>query len=94
MTDAPDTLTATTVHDHPFTPKGEWWSLCEICNLGRASHSMPSPQHDPPWTRPPVIGNTDRDEPDDDDEDLPIVTNEDTMLDAQMHIKSKDAECP
>lgn len=27
--------------DHPFTPKGEWWSLCGYkgCNLAESAHS-------------------------------------------------------
>jgi hypothetical protein len=27
------------VNDHPFEPRGEWWSLCKHCGLARASHS-------------------------------------------------------
>lgn len=27
------------VADHPFVPKGEWWSLCKTCNLGEAAHA-------------------------------------------------------
>lgn len=26
------------VGDHPFDPKGEWWSLCKHCGLARAAH--------------------------------------------------------
>lgn len=28
------------INDHPFAPKGEWWSLCAYpnCNLGEAAH--------------------------------------------------------
>jgi hypothetical protein len=25
--------------DHPFEPRGEWWSLCRHCNLSEAAHS-------------------------------------------------------
>lgn len=84
---ARDTPKATTVHDHPFEPIGEWWSLCKHCKLGRASHSMLSPEHDPPHMRPPAGEHTDEDDDHGPDEDLPIVTNEDTMLDAQMHLQ-------
>jgi hypothetical protein len=24
--------------DHPFKPKGEWWSLCVECNLAESTH--------------------------------------------------------
>lgn len=27
------------INDHPFEPRGEWWSLCKHCGLARASHS-------------------------------------------------------
>lgn len=27
------------VGDHPFEPRGKWWSLCKVCGLARASHS-------------------------------------------------------
>lgn len=27
------------IDDHPFEPRGEWWSLCKICGLARAAHS-------------------------------------------------------
>jgi hypothetical protein len=30
--------------DHPYTPRGEWWSLCEICSLARAAHSSSTPE--------------------------------------------------
>lgn len=26
------------IKDHPFTPRGEWWSLCRVCNLSEAAH--------------------------------------------------------
>lgn len=26
------------VGDHPFDPRGEWWSLCKHCGLARAAH--------------------------------------------------------
>lgn len=26
------------VTDHKFQPKGEWWSLCAICNLAQSAH--------------------------------------------------------
>lgn len=84
--DAPDTIKATIVHDHPFEPvDGVWWKLCRHCHLGRASHSMPcDPQFDPPHRRPPGDRPTDEGDDHDEDEDLPILTNEITMLDAQM----------
>jgi hypothetical protein len=25
--------------DHPFEPKGEWWSLCKHCNLAESTHA-------------------------------------------------------
>jgi hypothetical protein len=24
--------------DHAFVPRGEWWSLCDICNLAESAH--------------------------------------------------------
>jgi hypothetical protein len=30
--------TPSMVADHPFEPKGEWWSLCMYCNLSEAAH--------------------------------------------------------
>lgn len=24
--------------DHPFEPKGEWWTLCKHCNLAESAH--------------------------------------------------------
>jgi hypothetical protein len=24
--------------DHEFLPRGEWWSLCEICHLAESAH--------------------------------------------------------
>lgn len=27
------------VGDHPFEPRGKWWSLCKVCGLARAAHS-------------------------------------------------------
>lgn len=27
------------ITDHPFTPRGEWWSPCRVCGLGEAAHS-------------------------------------------------------
>lgn len=27
------------VGDHPFEPRGKWWSLCKHCGLARAAHS-------------------------------------------------------
>lgn len=27
------------VDDHPFEPRGAWWSLCKRCGLARASHA-------------------------------------------------------
>jgi hypothetical protein len=29
----------TTVTDHPFRARGEWWTVCETCGLARAAHS-------------------------------------------------------
>ena len=26
------------VGEHAFVPKGEWWSLCDICNLAESAH--------------------------------------------------------
>jgi hypothetical protein len=26
------------ITDHPFEPKGEWWSLCRHCNLAESTH--------------------------------------------------------
>jgi hypothetical protein len=32
--------TPSIITDHPFEPKGEWWSLCghKNCNLARSAH--------------------------------------------------------
>lgn len=27
------------VDNHPFEPRGAWWSLCKVCGLARAAHS-------------------------------------------------------
>lgn len=27
------------ISDHPFVPRDEWWSLCEVCGLAQAAHS-------------------------------------------------------
>jgi len=26
------------ITDHPFEPRGEWWTLCKICSLAEAAH--------------------------------------------------------
>jgi hypothetical protein len=26
------------IDDHPFEPKGEWWTLCKHCNLAESAH--------------------------------------------------------
>lgn len=31
--------TPSIVNDHPFEPRGEWWSLCEHCNLAESAHA-------------------------------------------------------
>jgi hypothetical protein len=30
--------------DHPYTPRGEWWSLCRICGLAQAAHNSSTPE--------------------------------------------------
>lgn len=30
--------TPSIISDHPFAPKGEWWSLCITCNLAESAH--------------------------------------------------------
>jgi hypothetical protein len=52
-TDGPGSMT---VRDHPFEPRGEWWSCC-ICGLSEASHvesvlHLPTAPPSPPT--PPV----------------------------------------
>jgi hypothetical protein len=32
--EAPSAIT-----DHPFVPKGQWWSLCVHCGLAQAAHT-------------------------------------------------------
>lgn len=27
------------ITDHPFEPRGEWWTLCKICSLAEAAHA-------------------------------------------------------
>lgn len=29
----------TTVTDHPFRARGEWWTVCDTCGLARAAHA-------------------------------------------------------
>lgn len=31
--------TPSIISDHPFRPKGAWWTLCEECNLAESAHS-------------------------------------------------------
>lgn len=31
--------TPSIITDHPFRPKGAWWTMCEECNLAESSHS-------------------------------------------------------
>lgn len=88
---APD-IKVTTIHDHPFEPKGEWWSLCKHCGLGQASHVHTTPAGRPPWLPPVDDDKTAKGDDDREDDDLPIITNEDTMLDAQMHLEHKPKE--
>lgn len=38
VSDAPDTTHTPYITDHPFTPRGEWWSRCK-CGLSEAAHS-------------------------------------------------------
>lgn len=94
MSDTAPDIKVTTVHDHPFEPKGEWWSLCKHCNLGRASHSWLLAEGSPPWDGSPREQPTDTPEPDPEEDDLPIHTNEDTMLDAQLHATAPDRTEP
>lgn len=46
--DAADTAASTT-DDHPFVPKGEWWSLCAHpgCNLAESRHKTTTITHPP-----------------------------------------------
>ena len=30
------------IDTHPFQPKGDWWSLCEECNLAESAHKETS----------------------------------------------------
>lgn len=30
--------------DHPYDPRGEWWSLCKHCGLARAAHFSATPE--------------------------------------------------
>lgn len=34
--------TPSNINDHPFEPKGEWWSLCRHCNFAESAHSETS----------------------------------------------------
>lgn len=27
------------IDDHPFVPRGQWWSLCKICGLAMPAHT-------------------------------------------------------
>jgi hypothetical protein len=27
------------ITDHPFVPKGEWWTLCAECNFAESAHA-------------------------------------------------------
>jgi hypothetical protein len=33
-----DRPAASTVRDHPFVPRGAWWTLCAVCPFGEAAH--------------------------------------------------------
>lgn len=86
--DTPGAPGQTVIRDHPFEPRGEWWSLCKRCGLGSASHVNVPAQHGPPFQRPPAPARpTERAEPPDEDDELPVGTGtEVNMLDAQMHL--------
>jgi hypothetical protein len=30
--------TPSIITNHPFDPKGEWWSLCKHCNCAESAH--------------------------------------------------------
>lgn len=27
------------ISDHPFEPRGAWWSLCKVCSLAESAHT-------------------------------------------------------
>lgn len=27
------------ISNHPFVPRGQWWSLCKVCGLAQAAHA-------------------------------------------------------
>lgn len=33
-----DNETPSAITDHPFTPRGEWFTVCEHCGLAEAAH--------------------------------------------------------
>lgn len=33
------------VTDHPFEPKGEWWTLCKHCNKAESAHAETAMVH-------------------------------------------------
>jgi hypothetical protein len=37
------------ISDHPFEPRGEWWSLCKHCGLAQPAHNETTPAGRPPF---------------------------------------------
>lgn len=38
------------ITDHRFTPRDEWWELCQYCGLGESAHSRTKALHPRPKT--------------------------------------------
>jgi hypothetical protein len=36
---APDTTHSAIVTSHPYMPRDQWWSLCDVCGLAEAAHT-------------------------------------------------------
>lgn len=85
MTQAIDGPAATTVYDHPFEPRGEWWTVCRHCGLAEASHiasALRGGEPPVPPQRPTARGP----ERDPDDEPMPLPVAEVDLSVAQEHM--------
>jgi len=36
---APDTAGSSAITNHCFIPRGEWWTVCEVCAMAEAAHT-------------------------------------------------------
>jgi hypothetical protein len=46
------------VEDHPFQPRGPWWSLCKECGLAAPAHATTTASlGESPWRSPLAVLN-------------------------------------